>query len=122
MQARASDCPSLEICSAIHSRARHNVTLMSRLIPQGARRILSQVKSRRRWAGSDRHAAQPRLSPYRLSAVLTAAAKVLDGTANDGVVLSYLELATRIPTISGSPSLPTLKRADPDSPETELHV
>jgi hypothetical protein len=58
---------------------------------------------------------------YRLSAVLTAAAKVLDGTANDGVALSCLELATRIPTISGSPPLPTLS-ADPDSPETELHV
>jgi hypothetical protein len=59
---------------------------------------------------------------YRLSAASTAAEKVLDGTANDGVALSLLELATRIPTIAGSPSLPTLKRADPDSPETELHV
>ena len=69
-----------------------------------------------------RHAAQPRLRLYRLSSVLTAAAKVLDGTANDGVALSCLELATRIPTISGSPPLPTFKSADPDSPETELHV
>lgn len=58
---------------------------------------------------------------YRLSVVLTAAAKALDGTANDGVALSCLDLATRIPTISGSP-FPTLRSADPDSPETELHV
>lgn len=58
---------------------------------------------------------------YRLNVVLTAAAKALDGTASDGAALSCLDLATRIPTISGSP-FPTLRSADPDSPETELHV
>ena len=51
-RARASDCPLLATCSAIHSRAQRNVTPMWPSILHGARQISLLVKLKERWAES----------------------------------------------------------------------